>query len=86
MKGYNGKLLRVNLESGHCLSEQVDETRARKFIGGSGYAADILFRELKAGIDPLGSDNKIVFSTSPLSENIVAGGGSIILCFKIPPY
>jgi aldehyde:ferredoxin oxidoreductase len=84
MKGYNGKLLRVNLENGHCLSEQVDETRARKFIGGSGYAADILYRELKAGIDPLGSDNKIVFSTSPLSENIVAGGGSIILCFKSP--
>jgi len=84
MKGYTGNFLRVNLGTGHCVTEQIDEATARKFIGGSGLAADLLFRELEAGIDPLGPDNKIVFSTSPLSENIISGGGSILLCFKSP--
>jgi aldehyde:ferredoxin oxidoreductase len=84
MKGYAGKLLRVNLTRGHCSVEPLEEHIIRRFIGGAGFGAHLLFRELKAGIDPLGPDNKIVFSTSPLSENIVSGGGSIVLCFKSP--
>jgi aldehyde:ferredoxin oxidoreductase len=84
MKGYAGKLLRVNLNNGKCTSEPLEEQMVRKFIGGSGVGANLLFHELKVGIDPLGPDNKIVFATSPLSENIVSGGGSITLCFKSP--
>ncbi|MCK5517180.1 MAG: aldehyde ferredoxin oxidoreductase family protein, partial [Desulfobulbaceae bacterium] len=76
--------LRVNLSIKECSIEPINESVARKFIGGAGYAADILFRELEGGIDPLGPDNKIIFATSPLSENIVTGGGSVILCFKSP--
>ena len=84
MKGYAGKLLRVNLTRGHCIVESLEEHLIRRFIGGAGLGAHLLFSELNRGIDPLGPDNKIVFATSPLSENIVSGGGSIILCFKSP--
>lgn len=82
--GYTGQILRVNLSTKTCRAEAIDTEIARKFIGGAGFGAEVLYRELAPGIDPLGSDNKIIFATSPLSCNNVPGGGSIILCFKSP--
>ncbi|NDV19283.1 aldehyde:ferredoxin oxidoreductase [Pseudodesulfovibrio sp. JC047] len=84
MKGYIGKTLRVNLTTGLCHEEAIDPKTARRFVGGTGYGIEILFRELKAGVDPLGPDNKLVFATSPLTSNLVPGGGSIMVCFKSP--
>lgn len=82
--GYMGQILRVDLSSGSCRMEAIDENKARKFIGGVGYAAEILFNEIKPGIDPLGLENKIIFATSPLTANNIPGGGSIMLSFKSP--
>ena len=84
INGYSGQILRVNLSIKSCTSEPIDGVKARKFIGGAGYGAEILYSELKAGIDPLGPENKLVFATSPLTCNVVAGGGSITVCFKSP--
>ncbi len=84
LKGYTGKILRANLTTGVCTAENIDPTAAREFVGGVGYGAEILYRELEAGVDPLGPDNKLVFATSPLTTNLVPGGGSIMVCFKSP--
>ena len=84
VNGYSGQILRVNLSNKSFKSEPLDGVKARKFIGGAGYGAEILYSELKAGIDPLGPENKLVFATSPLTCNVVAGGGSITVCFKSP--
>ncbi len=75
--GYMGQILRVDLSSGNCSTEAIDVGTARKFVGGVGYAARILYNEVKPGIDPLGPENKLVFATSPLSDNLVPGGGSV---------
>lgn len=82
--GYMGQILRVDLTSGDCSTEAIDTDTARKFVGGVGYAARILFNEVKPGIDPMGPENKLVFATSPLSDNLVPGGGSVSVCFKSP--
>lgn len=82
--GYTGKILRANLSAAECTVEDIDPVAARNFVGGAGYGAEILFREVQAGADPLGPDNKIVFATSPLTTNLVPGGGSIMVCFKSP--
>jgi len=63
MFGYMGKILRTNLTDGKVTKEQLDEGVARKFIGGRGLGAKILFDELKPGIDPLGPENKLVIAT-----------------------
>jgi len=67
MKGFAGKLLRVDLTEGKWKSEPLDEDAARKFMGSKGYAAYILFRELKKGVEPLSPDNKVVIMTGPLT-------------------
>ncbi len=82
--GYMGQILRVNLSSGHCSIEAIDADTARKFVGGVGYAARILYSEVRPGVDPMGSENKLIFATSPLSDNLVPGGGSVSVCFKSP--
>ena len=84
LPGFAGMILRVNLTSGECIAEATNPVLARKFLGGVGYAAHILYTELKAGIDPLGPENKIVIAPGPLSDNRVPGGGSVMVCFKSP--
>jgi len=63
MFGYMGKILRVNLTNEKVNEEQLNEDIARKFIGGRGLGAKILFDELKLSIDPLGPENKLVIAT-----------------------
>ncbi|WP_136796352.1 MULTISPECIES: aldehyde ferredoxin oxidoreductase family protein [Desulfosediminicola] len=82
--GYSGQVLRVNLSTRQCDIEPLNVEKARKFLGGAGFGAEVLYNEVKAGVDPLGPDNKIVFATSPVTCNTVAGGGSIMVCFKSP--
>ena len=82
--GYVGHQLRVNLSTRDSQKEIVAEELQRKFLGGASYAAKVLYDELPAGIDPLGSENKIVLATGPLSMANVPGGGSVMVCFKSP--
>jgi aldehyde:ferredoxin oxidoreductase len=66
MFGYTGKILRVNLTDRKVIEEPLDAGVARKFVGGRGLIAKILFDELKPGIDPLGPENKLVVATGPI--------------------
>ncbi len=54
--GYVGHQLRVNLSTRDSQKEIVAEELQRKFLGGASYAAKVLYDELPAGIDPLGSE------------------------------
>lgn len=82
--GYVGRILRLDLTSGEAEIEEVDEKRAYNYLGGRGYAADILYRELDSGIDAYSSDNKLVFMTGPLTGTIFPGAGRISISSKSP--
>lgn len=83
--GYAGKELRVNLTDGTIEKRSLNAETMRKFIGGTGYSSELLFRELPAKLGAMDDDdNKLIFATSPLSINEVPGGGSVMLCFKSP--
>jgi len=82
--GYAGKQLRISLGKKKVKVERVNPDVMRKYLGGTGYGARILYDELQKGINPLAPANKLLFATSPLTANKVPGGGSIIVCFKSP--
>jgi aldehyde:ferredoxin oxidoreductase len=84
MHGYAGKVLRVNLSTGQIVARPLDAEIARRTIGGRGLAAEILFSEVSAGIDPLGSDNKLVFATGPLQSTRIPGATRAVVCAKSP--
>jgi aldehyde:ferredoxin oxidoreductase len=82
--GYFGKQLRISLDTKETSVEEIDSAVLKKYLGGVGYGARVLYDEIEKGIDPLSADNKIIFATSPLTANNIPGGGSIMLCFKSP--
>jgi aldehyde:ferredoxin oxidoreductase len=67
MKGYTGKLLRIDLNERKIAVEKITEKLAREYLGGRGWGAKILFDELDSRIDPFSPENKIIVSTGPLN-------------------
>lgn len=82
--GYAGKILWINLSEKEIKSVPLDENLAKLYLGGTGYAARILWDELKAGIDPLGPENILIAATGPLTGTLCPLSGSIEFCFKSP--
>jgi aldehyde:ferredoxin oxidoreductase len=65
--GYNGKILRVDLSNKTTTVESPSETIYRRYMGGSALSLYFLLKEQKAGVDPLGPDNKLVFMSNVTS-------------------
>lgn len=84
MLGLAGKILRVDLTTGKVEAEPLDERVARKYIGGRGLAARILYDEVKPGIDPLGPDNRFIIATGPFSSAVIPGGTRYVTACKSP--
>ena len=81
MKGYTGKLLRVNLSSGKVATEELSEELKRDFLGGRGFAVKLLWDEVKH-VDPLSENNKIIFSTGPLTGQALPSAGKMVIASK----
>lgn len=82
--GYNGKVLRVNLSTNEIRSETTEELFRRKFLGGAGFVSYYLWKELRAGTDPLGPDNKLIFALGPITGVSVPGSGRNCVGAKSP--
>ncbi len=84
MFGYMGKILRVDLTNGKITEEFPDEKTQKKYLGGAGLATNYLFNEVKKGIDPLGSENKLIFMTGPLTGTASPSTGRYSVVAKSP--
>ena len=84
MNGYIGKNLFVDLTKGEFIEEQMPEEIYRKFIGGYGIGAKVLYEKMKAGIDPLGEENILGFVTGPLTGTGAFGSGRYMVVGKSP--
>ncbi|MEM3672915.1 MAG: aldehyde ferredoxin oxidoreductase family protein [Candidatus Bathyarchaeia archaeon] len=84
MFGWNGKLLRVNVEKFKAVAQEYDAGMAKKFLGGRGFAAKILWDELKPGVDPLSPENKLVFAAGPLTGLVLPSSGKLVVAAKSP--
>jgi aldehyde:ferredoxin oxidoreductase len=82
--GYLGKILRVNLTTGSITTEPLPEEVRRRYLGGSGFVAYYLWKELEAGTDPLGPDNKLVIATGPITGTSLMGSGRHTLGARSP--
>jgi len=66
MKGYMGKILRVNLSNREINVQDLSEDLAKQYIGGSGLGSRLLFDETNEKTDPFGEDNVLMFLTGPM--------------------
>ena len=67
MKGYQGRILKVDLSSGKFDVLSLDSSDAKKFIGGSGLGARILHEMTSPKTNPLSRENVLIFLTGPLT-------------------
>jgi len=84
LKGYMGKILRVNLTNGTITEEFPEEEILRKYLGGAGLATWYLINETEKGIDPLGPENKLIFMTGPLTGTQSPSAGRYSVVAKSP--
>jgi len=84
MNGWTGQILRVNLTAKTFRVETFTEEFAHKWIGGRGFAAKILYDELKPGIDPLGPDNKFIVAVGPIAGIPAPNTGKAVVAAKSP--
>jgi len=86
--GYMGqgsaKILFVDLSSGTMKDELFGEDVLRKFIGGYGLGAKIMYDRQKSGIDPLGPENMLGFLTGPLTGTPAVIGSRYVVVGKSP--
>ena len=82
--GYTGKVLEVNLSNETIVKSDLDAAMAKEYMGGKGFGAKILYEQLPNQIDPLSSENMLVFATGPLTGTFAPASGRFEVCTKSP--
>jgi aldehyde:ferredoxin oxidoreductase len=82
MNGWVGRCLRVNLTEGKHGVEELDTGLAEKFLGGRGLAVKVLADEVSPQIEPLSTDNKLIFSSGPMVGTGAVTGASCSIVTK----
>ncbi|MCX5918235.1 MAG: aldehyde ferredoxin oxidoreductase, partial [Deltaproteobacteria bacterium] len=84
MKGYNGKILRVNLSTRQVSTEEPAEEHYKTYLGGRGFIVHTLLKEVPRGVDPLGPENKLIFALGPITGHPFPGSGRNSVGAKSP--
>ncbi|WP_240986600.1 aldehyde ferredoxin oxidoreductase family protein [Acididesulfobacillus acetoxydans] len=65
MKGFFGKLLRIDLTRKTYVQELIPDEVFFRYLGGKGLGSYLLLKEVPGGVDPLSADNKLIFVVGP---------------------
>jgi aldehyde:ferredoxin oxidoreductase len=84
MKGICGKLLEIDLTSGKTKDTPIPGGTMKKYLGGRGLGAKLLFDSLPAKTDPLSPENVLIFLTGPLTGSMVTGSSKFVVVTKSP--
>lgn len=78
------KILRVNLTLGSCVSEPLNMEWAMQYLGQRGLGTKYLMSEIDPKVDPLSPENKIIYTTGPLTGTMASTGGRYSVVTKGP--
>lgn len=84
MKGICGKLLDIDLSSGKTKEIAISDAIAKKYIGGRGLGARLLYDLLPPKTDPLSPENILIFLTGPFTGSMAPGSSKFVVVTKSP--
>jgi aldehyde:ferredoxin oxidoreductase len=84
MNGYTGRILRVDLSSNSIEVEEPSESFYRRYLGGNGFVAYYLLKEVPPEADPLGPENLLIMAGGPMTGVPIGGGGRSAVGAKSP--
>ncbi|MEM2211367.1 MAG: aldehyde ferredoxin oxidoreductase C-terminal domain-containing protein [Nitrososphaerales archaeon] len=82
--GYQGKILRVNLTTQQINTFNLNDDDIKKFVGGTGFGAKILYEEVPSEVQWNDPENRIIIASGPLGGTIFVGSGTFTLVTKGP--
>jgi aldehyde:ferredoxin oxidoreductase len=82
VKGYAGKILRVDLTEGKTWDWVPDEETLRLYLGGTGIGAKILYAEVPPNADWSDPVNRMTIATGPLGGTSVGGSSTVSIVTK----
>jgi aldehyde:ferredoxin oxidoreductase len=83
-KGYNGKILGIDLTTKMLTVEELPEASYRRYIGGSALGMRYILKEMGRGADALGPDNILTLMPSVLTGAPVSGQSRLSANAKSP--
>jgi len=84
LKGYVGRILRVDLTAGETHDDRLARDALESFVGGSGLAAKLLWDEAGPEAEPLAPESPLIFMTGPLTGTRVPTSGRHAVTAKSP--
>jgi aldehyde:ferredoxin oxidoreductase len=82
--GYAGQILRIDLSTGEIGKDELNPEIARKFIGGIGMSAKLLYDAVEPNADALSPGNALIASSSPISGTALIGANKTDWTSKSP--
>jgi aldehyde:ferredoxin oxidoreductase len=73
MKGFFNKILRIHLKTKTFQEEIVPDSVFETYLGGKGLGTYLLMRENPPAVDPLSSENRLIFCTGPITDTRIYG-------------
>ncbi|MBM3200620.1 aldehyde ferredoxin oxidoreductase, partial [Candidatus Woesearchaeota archaeon] len=68
--GYAGQVLRINLSKNSIKKEPLQDEVIEKYLGGSGFCAYYLTKEIKPSVKAFDEENKLMFANGPFSATL----------------
>ena len=84
VKGYTQVRLDVDLTTGKIEKSNLSREFCRDWIGGYGFAAKVLWDELKPGVDPLNPENVFIYAQGPFPTTILPTSSKFGVFAKSP--
>ena len=84
MQAYQNKVLRINLAEEDATIEPLRMDFADKYVGSKGLAIRYMYEDMKPGIDPLGPENNLYFTTGPMTATPIPCSGKLSVAAKSP--
>jgi len=84
LKGWNGRILRLDLSRAKTEVQAYDAATALAFLGGRGLAAKILWEETNPSMNALSTGCPLVFAAGPLTGLGFPSSGKLVVAAKSP--
>ena len=84
MKGWNGRILRLDLRKAKAEFQAYDAETALAYLGGRGLAAKILWDETDRGVNALSPRCPLIFAVGPLTGLGFPSSGKLVVAAKSP--
>jgi aldehyde:ferredoxin oxidoreductase len=84
MKGYMGKILKIDLATGKSSTRTFDESHVRKYLGGQGFAVELVYHGVPKGTDAFDPKNVLAMAGGVFDGFPVGTGGKVAWATKSP--